>query len=52
MEIKEYQEYALRTMNKELTKEEMLLNGLIGLCGESGEAIDILKKHLFQTRYR
>ncbi len=47
MEIKEYQEYALRTMNKELTKEEMLLNGLIGLCGESGEAIDILKKHLF-----
>lgn len=26
----------------------MLLNGLIGLNGESGECIDIYKKHLFQ----
>lgn len=25
-----------------------LLNGLMGLCGETGEAIDILKKVLFQ----
>lgn len=25
-----------------------LENGLMGLCGEAGEAIDILKKHLFQ----
>lgn len=25
-----------------------LLQGLMGLCGESGESIDILKKHLYQ----
>lgn len=27
---------------------QLLLNGLMGLNGEAGEAIDILKKHLFQ----
>ena len=26
----------------------MLINGVIGLCGEAGEAIDIVKKHLAQ----
>lgn len=26
----------------------MLINGVMGLCGESGEAIDIVKKHLAQ----
>ena len=47
MEIKNYEEAALKTLNKELNKEEMLLNGLMGLNGEAGEAIDLLKKHLF-----
>lgn len=28
--------------------DRLLLNGLMGLNGEAGEAIDILKKHLFQ----
>lgn len=47
MTINEYQKEALRTesgMNKEYPR---LLNGLMGLNGEAGEAIDILKKHLF-----
>ena len=26
----------------------MLINGVMGLCGESGEAIDIVKRHLAQ----
>ena len=26
----------------------MLINGVMGLCGEAGEAIDIVKKHLAQ----
>ncbi len=26
------------------------MNGVMGLCGESGEVIDILKKHLSQGR--
>ena len=44
----EYQKLALRTANPELTKKEQLLNGILGLGGESGECEDIYKKHLFQ----
>ena len=42
----EYQRLALTTMNPALTKQEVLINGVMGLCGEAGEAIDIVKKHL------
>lgn len=48
MTINEYQQAALRTANKTLTATEQLANGLMGLNGEAGEGIDILKKHLFQ----
>lgn len=50
MTINEYQKEALRTDSgiMALTKEGRLTNGLMGLNGEAGEAIDILKKHLFQ----
>ena len=48
MKINEYQELAMRTLNKELDKKDILINGVMGLCGESGEAIDIVKKHLAQ----
>ena len=48
MTLNEYQDNALRTANRELSCDEMLLDGLMGLCGESGEAIDILKKARFQ----
>ena len=41
----EYQQLALRTLNRNLDRDEMLLNAVMGLCGESGEAIDLLKKH-------
>lgn len=44
----EYQTDALRTANKKLTNIQQLENGLMGLNGEAGEAVDILKKHLFQ----
>ena len=42
----EYQRLALTTMNPALTTQEVLINGVMGLCGEAGEAIDIVKKHL------
>lgn len=42
----EYQKLALKTLNPKLTKKEVLINGVMGLCGESGEAIDLVKKHL------
>lgn len=48
MTINEYQRLAMTTLNKELTDREILMNGVMGLCGESGEAIDIVKKHVFQ----
>lgn len=43
-----YQQAALRTMNTTLSKRDVLINGVMGLCGEAGEAIDIVKKHLAQ----
>ncbi len=48
MQIKEYQARAMRTLNPEMNKKEVLINGVMGLCGESGEAIDIVKKWLAQ----
>ena len=46
--INEYQALAMRTLNPKLSKKDVLINGVMGLCGESGEAIDIVKKHLAQ----
>lgn len=44
----EYQKLALTTLNPALSKKDVLINSVMGLCGESGEAIDIVKKHLHQ----
>ena len=46
MTINEYQQLAMTTLNRELDKKDVLINGVMGLCGESGEVIDIVKKHL------
>lgn len=43
-----YVKNAVRTVNKNLTEKELILNGALGLCGESGEVADIIKKHTFQ----
>ena len=48
MEINTYQTLALQSLNKELTKDDVLINSVMGLCGESGEAIDIVKKWFAQ----
>ena len=49
MTINEYQAAALRTAQTDkLSKSALLLNSVLGLCGESGEAADLVKKHLFQ----
>lgn len=44
MEINEHQKLAMSTLNPELSKRDVLINSVMGLCGESGEAIDIVKK--------
>ncbi|MBR5880064.1 MAG: nucleoside triphosphate pyrophosphohydrolase family protein [Clostridia bacterium] len=48
MNINEYQRLAMTTLNPELSKKEVLINSVMGLCGESGEAIDIVKKWMAQ----
>lgn len=48
MTINEYQELAMRTSNKELSASEHLMNGVLGLTGESGEVADLVKKVRFQ----
>lgn len=46
MGFNEYQLLALRTANKD--NKDLILNGTLGLAGESGEVADVVKKHLFQ----
>ena len=48
MTVNEYQKLAMTTLNPSLDKKDVLINGVMGLCGESGEAIDIVKKWLAQ----
>ena len=38
----------MATLNPALDKKDVLINNIMGLCGESGEAIDIVKKWLMQ----
>ena len=46
MTINEYQKHTLRTAGTD-NKHDLLINGAMGLCGESGEVIDLLKKHVY-----
>ena len=48
MTVNEYQKLAMTTLNRSLDQKDVLINAVMGLCGESGEATDIVKKHLFQ----
>ena len=44
----EYQKFAMRTSNPKLTTDYHLLNGALGMVGESGEIADLIKKHWMQ----
>ena len=49
MTINEYQAAALRTAQTDkFLASDLLLNSALGLCGESGEVADLVKKHRFQ----
>ena len=48
MTANEYQKRAMATLNPALSRREVLINSVWGLCGESGEAIDFVKKWLAQ----
>lgn len=43
----EYQRAAMRTA-PDYSEKNRLLNGVLGMSGESGECADMVKKHLFQ----
>lgn len=47
MDFNEYQKLAMRTSSV-LDNNSLILNGALGLAGESGEVIDHIKKVLFQ----
>ena len=47
MTLNDYQALAQRTSNNALPSNK-IENGILGLCGESGECADIYKKYIFQ----
>ena len=46
----EYQELAMRSMRSDFSIDDMLMNGSMGLAGETGEVVDILKKYFWHGR--
>ena len=48
MTANEYQKLAQRTSNNDLSNAMNLINGALGLAGESGEVADLVKKFWMQ----
>ncbi len=51
MQFSEYQKLAQRTSNRSLLPGEHVMNGALGLCGESGEVADSVKKAYMQGHH-
>ena len=47
MNPNEYQKLCMRTANF-MDSSKLIVNGAMGLCGEAGEVIDLVKKWVFQ----
>ena len=47
MDFWEYRNNAKRTMNAELSKQEQLAKLGLGLAGEAGKDVEIIKKHVY-----
>jgi len=52
MKIVDYQKAVKRTVNKDLDTSDQILNFCLGLSGETGEVIDLIKKEFFQGHGR
>ena len=48
MTLNEYQALAQRTSRKDISPDDHLFNGILGLAGETGECADLVKKHFYQ----
>lgn len=46
--LNEYQELAQRTARKDISPDDHLMNGILGLSGETGECADLVKKCFYQ----
>jgi NTP pyrophosphatase (non-canonical NTP hydrolase) len=49
MTLEEYEQLAARTVNPTLTREQRLLDATAGLAEEAGEALGMVRKHLFMN---
>lgn len=47
MDFVSYNNQAMRTVNPALNWDQLLINASLGLCGESGEVADEIKKNAF-----
>ena len=47
MTMEEYEQLASRTLNKSLGRDQRLLDATAGLAEEAGEALGLVRKHLF-----
>ena len=50
MDFGEYEAKAARTINPSLDDKERLIDAAAGLAEEAGEALSIVRKHLYQGR--
>lgn len=48
MQLNEYQQFAQRTSRKDISPDDHLFNGILGLAGETGECADLVKKCFYQ----
>ena len=48
MDYKEYKQMVIDSEKGSLTKYPKILHAIMGMNGEAGECVDILKKHMFQ----
>ena len=48
MTFAEYQASAMRTINRELSDDQLIVTAALGIAGEGGEIADIIKKWQFQ----
>jgi NTP pyrophosphatase (non-canonical NTP hydrolase) len=50
MDLNEYQKQALRTEQIERSGPELLTKNALGLAGEAGEYVELVKKHVFHGK--
>lgn len=50
MNFNEYQQLTSRTANPNLNFEQKIQNWALGIAGESGEVIELVKKHVYHGK--